>query len=326
VANSLQGVATTPAGNFSFCYDVLDDASFFDFECLSTRQYYFKSSFSTRLLQRMLKEPENVHLAPHAHKIFGVPVARDSGGSARCLQEGCSPQWPPVKDISEATTVLKSYSRGTSQVTEARNRLYRLILREARDDPALADFYITRMSDSGTEIASKRLPPGCEGPGEFATGCYHSFLHSALFMLNLQGIGLSMPFRPLDACDTGTAVVSEAFFPDAFADFPFYMLSFNSHGNSSDVSPYDHRSHFRLPWPGVVGEVNETALVEELRVLFRDHAAIAERLLPLQRDWCRSHYSEEAFMHTLFRHFKGAPFKGFLHSLVDEAVFQKLYG
>ena len=328
--NVIQGIAYTPDEQFTFCLDVVDDAALFDFSCLFEKQYYFKTSFSSALLQRMILTPEYSRMANYTHKIFAVPITRQNGGgeapSTRCCK------WPPRKHLIEATTILTSYSRGTSQVHDARMRLYRLIMKESSGNPALADFYVTHSEPplnnslpwtTITDFYSKHLPPGCgQVPGYFENECYYPFLKKALFLLNLQGIGLSMPFRILDACDTDTGVVTDAFFADAFIDFPFYRLSFNSHGNSSVTSIYDQKTHFRLPWPGLDGESNETALKEELRILFEDPMLLRSRLLPVQRHWCRAHYSEEAFIHTLFKHFKGAPFKHFLRAISDDVLFR----
>lgn len=109
--------------------------------------------------------------------------------------------------------------------------------------------------------------------------CYLRFVGEAFFMLNLQGLGLSQPYRLQDACSTDTAVVSEAIFTDASRNFPAYFISSNTHAGT----------RFVLPLNGSMAAMDESKR-SEIMHLFSEHLSIYAKLLPQQRAWCQSRF------------------------------------
>lgn len=278
----------------TFCIDTADDALRIDHECLAKSDLYFKSSLVREFVPRVVLD---VELRKRLH-----PFAIKRGAWFCC--DKFIDLGPP------RSTVLTSYSGGTSFVVAERGQLYEFLRNAAGNDSALVDLFVT----SGSRYDSSRVSFECKS--QFTLDCYYQFLRGSYFMLNLQGIGLSQPLRLEDACITQTAVVSEAIFVDAARDFPAYFISCNTHATSKD---------FALPRNGSTAVIDAGALRDELQNLFANYKSIFRTLLRQQHSWCKRHISDAAFIHQLLKHVSGTPFARKLR-IIDAKLYEDVYG
>lgn len=92
---------------------------------------------------------------------------------------------------------------------------------------------------------------------------YLQFLSQGYFVLNLTGWLGSNPFRCVDACLSGSCVVSERIFADAYKSFP----------------------HFPIPGNTYQDQIDEQGVITALGKLLNDLPTVFGELLPKQQLW-----------------------------------------
>ena len=263
----LEGVMRMKRETFRFCLETQDSTDLVDPACLMRADFYFKTARSSEWIS---SRSENL---PLYHRLVPIPLYRPS----KMLNE---------KEYPAKQSVL--FSAGTTLTGEERHTLYVSLIELAKNDSSKVDFHIR-----GGNIIESQVGKSMN-MGDFVQ--YQKFLRGAYFMLNVQGIGGSQPFRLVDACSIDTPTVSEHILVDAYKSFPRYQISSHTHWKGLPLKKYPENG------------MNRTALKLEMEYLFERYKDLSEEILQGQRKWCKR-LTPEMYAHHILAFIPGQPFK-----------------
>ncbi len=271
----LEGAVVVGGEKFTFCMETQDSVDIVDLDCLMRSDWYFKTSRSTEWLA---SRPDRQLFA---HRVVPIPLYRTLNHLG-------------AEDLVPKTTMLRSFSWGVTLTKNARLNLYRELVLIAKNDTSKVDLHILDGDRKGEAIFSSKDSSSYPAlSGDFTQ--YQKFLKGAYFLLNVQGIGLSQPFRLLDGCGMNLPAVSEHILADAYKNFPTYPISSHTHYESLPLVQYPNG-------------MNKTALKREMEYLFENVQDVARRILDKQKVWCRR-LTPQMYAHYVLAFVQGTPFK-----------------